>query len=127
MIKNDIKVLYIFINIKINKYNALNALELKPDNKFDLNTLTNASNGHINDLNTGCHYKLIEHYKKLIQNHSANSRTKLFLLDNLIADSRFEEAYEVLDGSKLDLDVIYRLWIKRSKKDLIALRMNMKS
>ena len=47
------------LNDKASHY-AMNALELKPDNKFDLNTLNNSSNGHVDDWNIGCHYKLIE-------------------------------------------------------------------
>ena len=94
---------------------ALEALELKPDNKFDLSILSNSSNGHVNDWNIGCHYKLIEQLKKLIQNHSTNQRTKLFLLDNLIADCRYDEAILILDESDLELKPFYQLWIKEKQ------------
>lgn len=78
-------------------YYAMQALHIKPDNKLDLCTLNNASNGHINDWNISCHYKLIEKLYSLLQSNPADSdRTKLFLLDNLIADGRFEEAERIL-------------------------------
>ena len=106
--------LYHFHACRLNEKSAhfaLEALQLKPDNKFDLSTLSNASNGHINDWNIGCHYKLIEQLKNLIQNHPTNQRTKLYLLDNLIADCRFDEANLILDESDLELSPFYRLWI----------------
>jgi len=101
---------------------ALDALELKPDNKFDLNTLTNASYGNRNDWNTGCHFKLIEHYQRLIKNHPTNQRTKLYLLDNLIADCRYDEAYQVLDASNLEFDEFYRLWMKEKQVGFDSVR-----
>lgn len=91
------------------------ALQLKPDNKFDLNTLNNSSNGYINDWNIGCHYKLIEQLTKMVKDNSNNSRTKLYLLDNLIADCRLDEATSILDESHLELDPFYRVWIEEVK------------
>ena len=101
---------------------AMNALSLKPDNKFDLNTLNNSSNGHINDWNIGCHYKLIEQLKKLINDNPQNNRTKLYLLDNLIADYRLEEANELLDESNLEIEPFYRVWIQEVQVGFIAVR-----
>lgn len=101
---------------------ALDALYLKPDNKFDLNTLNNSSNGHINDWNIGCHYKLIELLKKLIKDHSNNNRTKLYLLDNLIADKRLEEAISLLDESNLELEAFYHIWIKESQNGFMTVK-----
>lgn len=94
---------------------AMNALELKPDNKFDLNTLNNSSNGHINDWNIGCHYKLIEKLFKLVKDNPSNNTTKLYLLDNLIADYRLEEANAILNESDLELKPYYRVWIKETQ------------
>ena len=70
----------------------MEALQLKPDNRFDLNTLNNASNGCISDWNIARHKKLIATYEKLIQNNSSNSLTKEFLLKNLIHDYHFDQA-----------------------------------
>lgn len=102
------------LNDKATHY-ALKALGIKPDNKFDLNTLNNSSYGTINDWNIGCHEKLINHYKKLIQNHPVNQRTKLYLLDNLIEDNRFDEALTVLNESQLELEPFYLVWIKEKQ------------
>ena len=79
------------LNDKAQHY-ALEALQLKPDNRFDLNTLNNASNGCISDWNIARHKKLIATYEKLIQNNSSNSLTKEFLLKNLIHDYHFDQA-----------------------------------
>ena len=103
-------------------YYAMNALELKPDNKFDLNTLNNSSNGHINDWNIGCHYKLIEKLSKLVKDNPSNNRTKLYLLDNLIADYRLEEAITLLDESNLELEPFYREWIKETQVGFMSVR-----
>ena len=94
---------------------AYEALLLKPDNKFDLNTLNNASNGHISDWNIGCHYKLIEQLKKLTKENEQNERTKLFLVDNLIADYRLEEAAEIIADMKHELVPFYQLWMKEAQ------------
>ncbi|MBQ8279301.1 MAG: helix-turn-helix domain-containing protein [Roseburia sp.] len=96
---------------------AMDALRMKPDNKFDLNTLNNASNGYINDWNISCHYKLIEKLYLLVRNNPANSdRTKLFLLDNLIADGRFEEATRILEENPgLKLHDIYKVMMEEKQ------------
>ena len=117
--------LYHFQACRINDkavYYAMNALRLKPDNKFDLCTLNNASNGYINDWNISCHYKLIERLNSLVQNHPKNSdRTKLFLLDNLIADGRIEEAEKILENNpRLKLRDIYKVLILEKKEGFVA-------
>ena len=101
---------------------AMNALSLKPDNKFDLNTLNNSLNGNINDWNIGCHYKLIEKYKKLINDCPQNNRTKLYLIDNLIADFRLDEAKTILDESNLELEPFYRVWIQEVQVGFMNVR-----
>ena len=101
---------------------ALNALSLKPDNKFDLNTLNNSSNGQISDWNISCHYKLIEQLKKLVNDYPQNNRTKLYLLDNLIADYCLEEANTILDESNLELEPFYRVWIKEVQVGFIGVK-----
>ena len=109
------------INDKAAHY-AMDALRLKPDNKFDLCTLNNASNGYINDWNISCHYKLIEKLSALVQNHPENSdRTKLFLLDNLIADGRIEEAEQILEKNpQLKLREVYQLLILEKREGFVA-------
>lgn len=108
--------LYHFHACRLNEkaiHYAMEALNLKPDNKFDLNTLNNASNGCINDWNVACNAKLIDRLLQLIQQKSENNRTKLYLLDNLIADGRVEEAEQILnENPDIKLAPIYHLWIK---------------
>lgn len=101
---------------------AMDALRIKPDNKFDLCTLNNASNGYINDWNISCHYKLIEKLYALVRNNPANcERTKLFLLDNLIADGRFEEARKILDEKpEVKLHEIYLAMIEEKQHGFVA-------
>lgn len=110
--------LYHFHACRLNEkaiHYAYEALQLQPDNKFDLNTLSNASNGHISDWNIGCHYKLIERLKRLVSENAQNERTKLFLIDNLIADYRLEEAIEIIADMKHELVPFYNLWIKEMR------------
>lgn len=97
---------------------AMEALRLKPDNKFDINTLNNASNGAINDWNISCHYKLVENLKSLIRNNPEKSdRVKLYLLDNLIADGELKEASQLLeDNPGLKLREIYEAMIVEREK-----------
>ena len=103
---------------------AMNALSLKPDNKFDLNTLNNASNGHISDWNIACHYKLIEQLNKLVNDYPQNNRTKLYLIDNLIADYRLDEAITILDDSNLELEPFYRVYILEVQKGFMSVKKN---
>lgn len=94
-------------------YFAEAALKLKPDNKFDLNTLNNASEGWRNDWNVSCHAKLINKYYGMLRENPKLDRVKLYLMDNLIADGRMEEAKRLLaDNPELKLSKIYGLWIK---------------
>lgn len=94
-------------------YFAEQALNLKPDSKFDLNTMNNASNGCINDWNISCHSKLINKYYKMLRENPKLNRIKLYLLDNLITDGRLEEATELLDNDpSIKMECIYRLWIE---------------
>lgn len=94
-------------------YFAEQALRLKPDNKFDLNTLNNASNGCVNDWNIASNAKLIDKYYAMLRENPKLSKVKLYLLDNLIADGRLDEASKVLDkDSDIRMSSVYRLWIK---------------
>ena len=105
---------------------AMEALRLKPDNKFDLCTLNNASNGYINDWNISCHYKLIENLYSLVQGNPSNSgRTKLFLMDNLIADGRFEEANQILaENPNLKLHAVYKNMIEEKQHGFASAKMS---
>ena len=110
--------LYHFHACRLNEkaiHYAYEALQLQTDNKFDLNTLNNASNGHVSDWNIGCHYKLIDRLKKLVSESVQNERTKLYLIDNLIADYRLEEAIAIISDMKHELLPFYQLRIKEAQ------------
>ena len=102
------------LNDKAQHY-ALEALQLKPDNRFDLNTLNNASNGCIIAWNTSSHAKLIATYEKLLKVHPANVLTKEFLIKNLIQDHHFDQAILLLNASNIKNDAFYRTWINEIK------------
>lgn len=95
---------------------AKNALELKPDNKFDLTTLNNAMGGCKRDWNVESHNKLISELKRLIAVNPDLRRTQLYLMDNLIIDGRYSEAEEILANAEcVNTRVIYELWIKECR------------
>ena len=104
-------------------YYAKNALQLKPDNKFDLNTLNNAMGGCKRDWNVDSHAALIAELNKLISANPGLRRTKLYLMDNLIEDGRYIEAEEILEGAgDIKTKVIYELWIKECRQGFEATR-----
>ena len=95
---------------------AKNALQLKPDNKFDLNTLNNAMGGCKRDWNVESHAKLIDELKKLLAANPDLHRTKLYLMDNLIVDGRYSRAEEMLANAEcVNTRVIYELWLKECR------------
>lgn len=111
--------LYHYQACKLNEkaiHYSLEALKLKPDNKADLCTLSNASQGYAFDWNIGNHSKLIERLQTLLKIDPSLDRTKLVLLDNLIADHRYSEAIELLNHNQhLDLFPFYTVWIEEHK------------
>lgn len=60
-------------------YYAKNALQLKPDNKFDLNTLNNARGGCKRDWNVDSHAGLIAELEAMIHANPTLSRTRLLM------------------------------------------------
>ena len=102
---------------------AKNALQLKPDNKFDLNTLNNAMGGCKRDWNVESHAKLIDELKRLLAANPELHRTKLYLMDNLIVDGRYSEAEEMLANAECaNTRVIYELWLKECRYGFDAVR-----
>ncbi len=92
---------------------AEEALRIKPDNKNELSILNHAFNGYINDWNVGCHFKLIDKLYQMVRNNKENNRTKLYLLDNLIADGRFDEARQMIhENPDLELNPFYLVMIE---------------
>lgn len=109
-------------------YYAKNALELEPDNKYDLGVLNNAMGGCKTDWNADSHSKLIKELQRLVTANPKLTRTKQFLMDNLIEDGRYAEAEEILaNAGRVNTRVIYELWIKERKQGFGAVRKDYES
>lgn len=95
------------------------ALELKPDNIFDLNTVNNASNGSIYDFSVANHNKLIDYYKKELTLRPNSINIYEYLIKNLIDDGRYNEATKYLKKAKSlgdqSLYDFYSLFIKEKE------------
>lgn len=96
------------------------ALELRPNTKTDINIINNASDGACYDWNTASHHNLIEYYQKTLKVAPENKRLYFYLLDNLIADGRLEEAKDTLEQSFEEnpdsLNNFYHILIKEKEK-----------
>lgn len=77
------------------------AIEIKPNQKFDINTVNNASNVVIYDWNVKSHHELIDYYQKTIKTNPENTRIYAYLLDNLIDDGRLTEAKQTIAEAKI--------------------------
>ncbi|SNU87154.1 DNA-binding protein [Streptococcus merionis] len=108
------------------------ALELNPNNKYEISLINNASRGALYDWDTKNHHELIEYYQKLLTIAPENKRVYFFLLDNLIDDGRIQEAKKWLELSYRNnpdlLNDYYTLWIREKatsfatvKTDYLAL------
>ena len=112
---------------RVSRY-AREAMHLAPERK-DCQWLLNMAEGQfVWDWNVGNHARVIELYKELIANDDVKPPTPLpyyFLLDNLIADHRTEEALEYLEAlcnvpaHKPFLIPIYRAHIALAEYDVV--------
>lgn len=85
------------------EFYAKEALELAPEVKENHNNLQRAQEGTIPDWDFANHSKRIAYYRQFVQKHPAYLGGYLWLLDELIADNRLEEAAETCDAlSKID-------------------------
>ncbi|MFL8952290.1 helix-turn-helix domain-containing protein [Helcococcus kunzii] len=95
------------------------ALELKPNTKFDINTINNASGGAIYDWDVANHHELIDYYEKTLLIAPENKKLYFYLLDNLIDDKRLNDANRVLKESYIknpdELNEYYTIFIKEIK------------
>lgn len=80
-------------------------LEVAPTEKTGHSLLSYASNGACFDWCSGNHRELIDYYYAFVRQNPAYRSGYMWLLDNLIADLRLEEALEIIgaiDGIKHD-------------------------
>ena len=98
---------------------AKEALRLKPNNKFDINTLNNSMHGTSMDWNVKNHHLLIDEYKRILQENPENKKVYFYLMDNLIEDGRLLEARQTLiDSRAAQKDVLhdfYEILIEEKK------------
>jgi len=78
---------------------AKKALELRPNEKGDINNICFGSDGKLFDWDAANHHELIEDLYKILRAEPKNLRIYFYLLDNLIDDGRLREAREVLKES----------------------------
>lgn len=79
------------------EYYAKEALELEPEDKSSHVNLLQSQHGTSSDWYLSNHSKRIEYYQHFVEEHPASLRGCLFLLDELIADNRLDEAEEILN------------------------------
>lgn len=85
------------------EFYAKEALELAPEVKENHCNLQRAQEGTIPDWDFANHSKRIAYYQQFVRNHPTYRGGYLWLLDELIADNRLEEATSVCDAlSQLD-------------------------
>lgn len=77
------------------EFYAKEALELEPERKENHTNLQRAQEGTIPDWDLGNHSQRIAYYQQFVQKHPTYLGGYLWLLDELIADNRLEEAEKV--------------------------------
>lgn len=73
------------------------ALEVEPGNHENHANLCEAMGGVFMDWCVTNHSKIIAYYQEYVQKHPNDRAGYMWLIDNLVADGRFEEAKEVLE------------------------------
>ena len=99
---------------KVGRY-AKEAIRLNPDKK-DCQWLLTMFNGHVCwDWNLANHNKAVEFYRDIVETNKDVKLPYLYLIDNLLADNRVDEAehyineYEKIEGHNELLVDIYRV------------------
>lgn len=121
--------LYLFeaecLNKKALRYSKA-ALELKPNSKADMSTISHAGAGKMYDWNIANHHELIDYWYKLLRDEPENVRAYFYLLDNLVDDGRIAEARKVLDESRKNnpdtLNDAYEVWIEENVRGFAAVK-----
>ena len=105
---------------------AKRALELKPNDKGDINNICFGKDGKLFDWDTGSHHELIEDLCSILRAEPKNVRIYWYLLDNLIDDGRLREAREVLGESMRKnpdaLNAFYEVFITEYEKGFDAVK-----
>lgn len=107
-------------NSKADEYSALaeycakEALELEPENKDNHVNLLKAQHGTSSDWYLASHSKRIQYYQSFVREHPAYSGGYLWLMHELIADNRWDEAEETLKQLE-KLDSSCRVLLYRGK------------
>lgn len=79
---------------------AKRAIELSPTEKAGHSILSFAANGCCWDWCSGNHRELIEYYYDFVKSNPGYQKGYLWLMDNLIADGRLDEALEAAEAMK---------------------------
>ncbi|MBQ9969919.1 MAG: helix-turn-helix domain-containing protein [Oscillospiraceae bacterium] len=85
---------------KIAELYAKEALELDPEVKQNHNNLQRAQEGTISDWDFANHSKRIAYYKDFVRKNPGYGRGYLYLMNELIADYRLDEAESVCEAMK---------------------------
>ena len=85
---------------KIAELYAKEALELDPEVKQNHNNLQRAQEGTISDWDFANHSKRIAYYKDFVRKNPGYARGYLYLMNELIADYRLDEAESVCEAMK---------------------------
>lgn len=110
----------------VSKY-AKEAIKLSPDKKDCQWLLTKSEGATIWDWNIDNHHEVINFYKEIIEKDTISPKTSLpylYLIDNLIADRRVEEAkkyldeYKELPSSKETLVIVYNAYIAMAEYNI---------
>ena len=103
---------------------AKKAMELKPNDKGDINNFCFANGGKLFDWVASNHHELIEEIRYTLRTAPENKRLYFHLLDNLIDDGRLVEAKEALRESEKNnkdtLNGFYEIFIKEHEEGFEA-------
>lgn len=96
---------------------AMQALELEPEEHGNHATLCEAMNGEFMDWCITNHTRIIEFYQEFVKKHPRERAGYFWLIDNLMADGRLEEAKEALETLRQIKHsyhyLLYKGWIAR--------------
>ena len=100
---------------------AREAMELEPCNSDIISEYANAMGSFIPDWNMRNHHELIQEFKVFLKEHPESRSASMWLLDNLMADGRVDEAEKELEHLKKVDDTfrteLYCALIARAKGD----------